>query len=114
MARHPSIGAEIVGGIEFLQEAAKVVRSHHERWDGNGYPDGLARRGDPDRGTRVRGRGRVRRADHRPPLPAGLDARRVTREMIVLDSGSHSTHAWSRHSTRSDDETFMRIAEDIR
>ena len=28
--------------IEFLAEASKVVRSHHERWDGNGYPDRLA------------------------------------------------------------------------
>jgi putative nucleotidyltransferase with HDIG domain len=42
MARHPIIGAEIVHGIEFLAEAAQVVRSHHERWDGTGYPDGLA------------------------------------------------------------------------
>jgi ribonuclease P protein subunit RPR2 len=41
MARHPVVGAEIVDGIEFLSEAAKVVRSHHERWDGTGYPDGL-------------------------------------------------------------------------
>ena len=41
MARHPEIGAEIVGEIEFLSDAAKVVRSHHERWDGRGYPDGL-------------------------------------------------------------------------
>ncbi len=42
MARHPLIGAEIVSGIEFLADAAEVVRSHHERWDGSGYPDGLA------------------------------------------------------------------------
>jgi ribonuclease P protein subunit RPR2 len=42
MARHPVIGAEIVDGIEFLGEAALVVRFHHERWDGSGYPDGLA------------------------------------------------------------------------
>ena len=42
MARHPVVGAEIMDGIEFLEEASKVVRSHHERWDGNGYPDGLA------------------------------------------------------------------------
>ena len=42
MARHPVVGAEIMDGIEFLQEAAEVVRSHHERWDGSGYPDGLA------------------------------------------------------------------------
>ncbi|MGH2887305.1 MAG: HD-GYP domain-containing protein, partial [Solirubrobacteraceae bacterium] len=42
MSRHPVIGAEIVQGIEFLTDAAEVVRSHHERWDGTGYPDGLA------------------------------------------------------------------------
>jgi putative nucleotidyltransferase with HDIG domain len=39
MEQHPAIGAEIVRGIEFLAEAIPVVRSHHERWDGNGYPD---------------------------------------------------------------------------
>src|ERR1700756_5130458 len=43
MSRHPVIGSEIVQGIEFLAEAADVVRSHHERWDGAGYPDRLAR-----------------------------------------------------------------------
>jgi ribonuclease P protein subunit RPR2 len=42
MQQHPLIGAEIVRGIDFLGDAAAVVRSHHERWDGNGYPDGLA------------------------------------------------------------------------
>ncbi|HET9102977.1 MAG TPA: HD domain-containing phosphohydrolase [Solirubrobacteraceae bacterium] len=41
MSQHPVIGAEIVRGIDFLAEAAEVVRSHHERWDGAGYPDGL-------------------------------------------------------------------------
>src|SRR5947209_14694886 len=41
MAQHPAIGAQIVRDIEFLGEAVKVVRSHHERWDGTGYPDGL-------------------------------------------------------------------------
>ena len=42
MSRHPVVGAEIMDGIGFLHEATKVVRSHHERWDGSGYPDGLA------------------------------------------------------------------------
>jgi putative nucleotidyltransferase with HDIG domain len=42
MRRHPVIGEEIVRGIDFLAEARQVVRSHHERWDGAGYPDGLA------------------------------------------------------------------------
>jgi HD-GYP domain-containing protein (c-di-GMP phosphodiesterase class II) len=42
MARHPVIGWEIVREVEFLGEARDVVRSHHERWDGTGYPDELA------------------------------------------------------------------------
>jgi HD-GYP domain-containing protein (c-di-GMP phosphodiesterase class II) len=41
MARHPVIGFEILSGIEFLGAATEVVRFHHERWDGTGYPDGL-------------------------------------------------------------------------
>jgi ribonuclease P protein subunit RPR2 len=41
VARHPVVGEEIVSGIEFLEQARQVVRSHHERWDGRGYPDGL-------------------------------------------------------------------------
>jgi HD-GYP domain-containing protein (c-di-GMP phosphodiesterase class II) len=42
MARHPVIGWEIVRDVRFLGEARDVVRSHHERWDGAGYPDQLA------------------------------------------------------------------------
>lgn len=42
MRRHPAIGFEILGHVEFLAGAAEIVRSHHEHWDGSGYPDGLA------------------------------------------------------------------------
>jgi putative nucleotidyltransferase with HDIG domain len=42
MRRHPVIGWEILQDIGFLEEAKLVVRHHHERWDGQGYPDGLA------------------------------------------------------------------------
>jgi HD-GYP domain-containing protein (c-di-GMP phosphodiesterase class II) len=42
MRRHPLIGEEIVRGIDFLAGARQVVRSHHERWDGAGYPNHLA------------------------------------------------------------------------
>ena len=42
MEQHPVTGCEIVREIEFLGAARDVIRSHHERWDGGGYPDGLA------------------------------------------------------------------------
>jgi len=44
MRRHPSVGAQIVTPIAFLSEAVELIRHHHERFDGSGYPDGL--RGD--------------------------------------------------------------------
>lgn len=42
MRRHPVDGAEIVSRIESLHEILPIIRSHHERIDGRGYPDGLA------------------------------------------------------------------------
>jgi response regulator RpfG family c-di-GMP phosphodiesterase len=43
MRMHPVIGAEILADVTFLQgEGLKVIRSHHEHWDGTGYPDHLA------------------------------------------------------------------------
>ncbi|HEX6033901.1 MAG TPA: HD domain-containing phosphohydrolase, partial [Anaerolineales bacterium] len=41
MRIHPDIGARIVEGIPFLQDSLSVIRYHHERWDGSGYPIGL-------------------------------------------------------------------------
>ena len=38
---HPSTGAEMIKDIPYLAPAIPVVRYHHERWDGNGYPEGL-------------------------------------------------------------------------
>jgi putative nucleotidyltransferase with HDIG domain len=40
--RHPADGAEIVSHFSRLREAVPLIRHHHERWDGTGYPDGLA------------------------------------------------------------------------
>jgi response regulator RpfG family c-di-GMP phosphodiesterase len=38
MRQHPELGQQILGGIEFLEGASRVVAQHHERWDGSGYP----------------------------------------------------------------------------
>ena len=42
MRRHSELGYEILKGIDFLRVAAEIVWAHHERYDGKGYPRGLA------------------------------------------------------------------------
>ena len=42
MKVHPIVGAEILQRVAFPYPVAPIVRSHHERWDGSGYPDGLS------------------------------------------------------------------------
>jgi diguanylate cyclase (GGDEF)-like protein/putative nucleotidyltransferase with HDIG domain len=42
MKVHPLVGAEILDRVAFPYPVAPIVRSHHERWDGSGYPAGLA------------------------------------------------------------------------
>jgi diguanylate cyclase (GGDEF)-like protein/putative nucleotidyltransferase with HDIG domain len=41
MKFHPVVGAHMLRGINFPYPVLPLVKSHHERWDGNGYPDGL-------------------------------------------------------------------------
>lgn len=42
MEQHPAFGALLVGALPGMEQVNDGVRYHHERWDGNGYPDGLA------------------------------------------------------------------------
>jgi putative nucleotidyltransferase with HDIG domain len=42
MHNHPIIGAQIVAPFEFFAAGSLVIRHHHERWNGTGYPDGLS------------------------------------------------------------------------
>ena len=48
MKQHPSIGAEILRDIDFLEPAIDIVRFHHERLDGGGYPHGIDEAGLSD------------------------------------------------------------------
>lgn len=42
MERHPTAGVELLRDIDFPWDVLPMIRGHHERWDGHGYPDGLA------------------------------------------------------------------------
>ena len=113
MSRHPIIGAEIVQGIEFLAEAADVVRFHHERWDGAGYPDGLAGEDIP-LAARVFAVADVLDAltTDRPYRPA--TSLRYARGMINAESGQHFDPRVVEAFNTIDDLLFERIAAEIR
>ena len=42
MRQHTTIGEGVVAPLEGMELVTPIVRSHHERWDGSGYPDGLS------------------------------------------------------------------------
>jgi HD-GYP domain-containing protein (c-di-GMP phosphodiesterase class II) len=42
LERHPLVGEQILEPVDFLERVRPLVRHCHERWDGSGYPDGLA------------------------------------------------------------------------
>ena len=52
MQQHPLIAVAILRRMQFLGRELPIVRAHHERWDGTGYPDGVAAAAVP-RGARV-------------------------------------------------------------
>ena len=73
--KHPVDGVTILQAIKELEEALPGVKHHHERYDGSGYPDGLKGKRDPPDCRHNRGCRYLRRDDHRPPLPQGLEPR---------------------------------------
>ena len=52
MQKHPIIGVDMLKGIDFLEPVLPLIRHHHERWDGNGYPDEI-REDDIPLGARI-------------------------------------------------------------
>jgi response regulator RpfG family c-di-GMP phosphodiesterase len=93
---HTTVGSEVLMSIAgkmaeelpYLSIAAEVARSHHERWDGNGYPDLLAGSEIPLSArvvsiVAVYEALRVRRP-HRPPLNHGRAVKMILTEMAGL------------------------------
>jgi ribonuclease P protein subunit RPR2 len=110
IARHPVIGAEILRDVTFLGEATLVVRHHHERWDGAGYPDGLAGEDIP-LAARV-----FALADTLDALTTDRPYRMATswagaREVIRAHSGTQFDPAVVAAYDEIPDETFDRLRE---
>jgi HD-GYP domain-containing protein (c-di-GMP phosphodiesterase class II) len=77
MKRHPIMARDLLADIPFLQPAISIPYCHHERWDGQGYPQGL-------RGDEI-------------PLPARMFA--VVDHFDALSSDRPYRAAWSREKT---------------
>ena len=113
MRRHPIIGWEILREIAFLGEAKLVVRHHHERWDGTGYPDGLAGEGIP-LAARIFAVADALDAmtTDRPYRPASPLARRAT--IIAAAAGTQfDPGVVEALPARCPDERFERIRDEI-
>ena len=76
MKIHPVVGAEILERVEFPYPVVPIVRAHHEKWDGSGYPYGLRGERDSDRRADPGGGGLPGRAGFGSSVPAGFAAGR--------------------------------------
>ena len=105
-------GWEIVRDIDFLGTARDVIRHHHERWDGDGYPDGLAGEAIPIT-ARI-----FAVADTFDALTTNRPYRQASsiaesRAIIVADAGTHFDPAVIEAFTSMPDADLERIRAEI-
>jgi HD-GYP domain-containing protein (c-di-GMP phosphodiesterase class II) len=110
--KHPVTGSEIVRDIAFLGAARDVIRHHHERWDGTGYPDRLAGENIPI-SARI-----FAVADTLDALTTNRPYRRAStiaqaRVIILQDVGTHFDPAVIEAFKRLPDEEIERIKLEI-
>lgn len=116
MKIHPVVGAQILEQVQFPYPVAPIVRSHHEKWDGTGYPDGLRAEEIPV-GARI-----LAAVDCLDALASDRQYRRAlplneAMGVLVRDSGKHfdpriveilqrryvELEQMARHSSQADD-----------
>jgi putative two-component system response regulator len=94
METHTVLGEQVLGGVAFLHgEGLRVVRSHHERWDGQGYPDGLS-------GTEI-------------PLSARIFAVADTLDAMTSDRPYRPAVTWAEASREILDQSTRQFDPDV-
>jgi hypothetical protein len=83
MRRHAELGEQMVAKVPGLEPVAPLVRSHHERWDGQGYPDGLRRDGIPLASRVIAACDAFRAMTAERPYRAGLDVDEALAELTA-------------------------------
>ena len=101
MRKHCEIGFAVLERIPFLKEAAEIVLSHQECYDGSGYPRGLKGEQIPLGAQNIRGGRHAGRDDFRPAVSQGAADFRGARRNSERFQGDNSIRASSRFSWRS-------------
>lgn len=96
--KHPTTGAEMLRDIPYLSVAVPAVRYHHERWDGSGYPEGLAGEAIPPIARIV-------------ALADALDAITTTRPYHGASSLEHACQKMIREAGKAFDPNIIHALE---
>ena len=91
MERHTEVGHQILSGSgsSLLELGALIAWTHHEKFDGSGYPRRLKSQRDPARGPDRRRRRRLRRTDHTSPVPARRSSLEHAMGIMQEERGKH-------------------------
>jgi putative nucleotidyltransferase with HDIG domain len=109
---HPDVGSEILRHIDFLDEAKAVVRHHHERWDGTGYPEGLVAEEIPPAARVFALADTLDAITSERPYRAAVSFEEA-RRLICAESGAQFDPAVVAAYETVPDEAFVRIREGL-
>ena len=82
MEQHPIVGERICAPLRSFRNVLPIIRSHHEKQDGTGYPDHMKGEEIPLTARILQTVGHLRFPHHRPPLPGGAFAGKNSRNHV--------------------------------